>query len=156
MQTRRRSRVGGGTWVLAESVRIPGVSCQEVWDLIRPAESAMTLVDECVRAHSEPGSGCGVGEVQTFVYGEDSAQVVTQILVVEERPPFFARTRPLDAEIPHASTYELVQVGEEVELRCTISIGLPEGQALEGEQPWTVFTRSYLERVRAHFAGKPA
>jgi hypothetical protein len=157
LQRRWRSRVGGGTWVLEDSVRIAGVTCQEVWDLIRPAESGTSLAEGCVRGYTEPGTGHGVGEVQTFVYAVDGAEVVTQVVVVEQRPPFFARTRPLEAaDPPYASTFELVQLGDEVELRCTCSIELPDGQALQGEQPWTVFIRSYLDRVNAHFAGQPS
>ena len=151
LRRRWQRRFGGGTWVLSEAVLIKDVTCQEVWDLVRPAESAVGLTDETVRAYTEPGTGGGVGEVQVFFHvHDDGAQHVLKLEVVEERPPFLAVTRSLEAEAPGMTAYELTQLGAEVELRVTFSLEVAAGQVLDPqyEEGWHSFWRGYLGRVR--------
>ena len=151
LRRRWQRRFGGGTWVLSEAVLIKGVKCQEVWDLIRPAESAVRLTDETVRAYAEPGTEGGVGEVQVFVQvDDDGAQHVRKLEVVGEKPPVLAVTRSLDPEVQGLTAYELTQLGAEVELRVTFSLEVAAGQVLDPqhEEGWHSFWRGYLARVR--------
>jgi hypothetical protein len=158
MQRRWKRRYGGGSWAVSESVRIDGVTAHEVWDLIRPAESAVTLTDGVVRAYTESGTEGGVGEVQVFVQLVDGSEVEHRIMVVEEAPPFLARTRCLCPDHPGVTSYELTEVDHTAELCVSISIDLPVGQVLspEFEEVWRGFIVSYLERVRSTLEGASA
>lgn len=151
LKRRGQRRFGGGTWAVSESVQIDGVTCQEVWDLIRPPESAVSLTDETVRAYTEPGTEGGVGEVQVFVHvHDDVVEHEVKIVVVDEAPPFLARTRCLDPESPGVTSWELAQIDGAVELRMTFSLDTPAGQVLNPvfEEQWRDFTAKYLRRVR--------
>ncbi len=159
LRRRWQRRFGGGTWVLSEAVLIKDVTCQEVWDLIRPAESAVGLTDKTVRAYAEPGTEGGVGEVQVFVHvHDDGVEHEEKIVVIDEAPPFLARTRCLDPEHPGVTSYELAQLDRAAELRMTFSLDTPAGQVLnpEFEEQWRNFTVEYLRRVRTTLEGASA
>lgn len=85
---------------------LPGVTPQQVWDLIRPAEAA--LHDPAVvEAYVEPGTGPGVGEVQVYVSVRDGARRVTRLRILQEDPPFLALTEAVGDEHPNGLSFRL-------------------------------------------------
>src|SRR3954451_10067934 len=52
---------------VTESVTVGRRSSEEVWAFIRPAESAVIIQEDIVRAFTVPGTGAGVGEQQCFI-----------------------------------------------------------------------------------------
>lgn len=62
----------------------------QVWAFVRPAESAVLLAEDVVRAFTVPGTGPGVGEQQCFVTVDDGREVHNLVTVVAEDPDRFA------------------------------------------------------------------
>jgi hypothetical protein len=142
--------------VVSESIRIEDVSCDRVWNLIRPAELATHLSEGCVRAYTESGSEGGVGEIQAFIYLRDGVEEATRLEVVAERPPRMARTRSLGTEINWTTQYDLASVDGAVELRMTLSFEIPARQVLANEEIIRRETRKYLGRVREYLESESA
>lgn len=91
---------------------------ETVWSLIRPAESAVLLLD-AQRAFTVPGTPTGVGEQQCFI-GRDG--VVSIIEVIGEESPRWATTRPVTPDKTNSrSTYTL----ESTPTGCTLTMGSP-------------------------------
>lgn len=92
---------------ITESIRISGVTPDEVWQLIRPAEAAL-FHPCCVEAYSEPGTGPGVGEIQRFTYQlDDDVREVVRSRVVAERAPYLAETEVLNSDPRSGSIFRL-------------------------------------------------
>jgi hypothetical protein len=65
---------------------IEGRAPAQVWEFIRPAESAVLIDPSVVRAFTVPGTGPGVGEQQCFITrvgGREVARLVTVVAVEE-------------------------------------------------------------------------
>ena len=91
---------------VSDRALLPGVTPQQVWDLIRPVGAA--FYDPAVlEAYVVPGTGPGVGEIQVCVAERGGVRSVTRNRVRHEEPPFLALTEVLDQEWPCGLSYRL-------------------------------------------------
>ena len=103
---------------------IPGVTPQQVWDLIRPAEAA--LYDPAVvEAYVEPGTGPGVGEIQVCVYELPEGRRVRRSRILHEDPPFVALTESVGDEHPNGLSFRLEARGGETLLQVMHGVDHP-------------------------------
>ncbi len=104
------------------AMRFIARSPEDVWNFIRPAESAVQTQTACRRGFTVPGTGPGVGEQQGFVsdglFGLQQAGVVE---VVEERPGAMAIVRSVTG-LPATQRYEVVPVEGGADLYYTDEI----------------------------------
>ena len=110
----------------SRSVLLRGVTPQQVWDVIRPAEAG-TYDPEVIRAYVERGTGPGVGEVQVFVH-HDGREVRNR--VVAEQAPFLVRTQNLGSGPDLVITYELEQRRRGTRFTMTASVRPPAGSVV--------------------------
>lgn len=106
---------------------VPGVTPQQVWDLIRPAEAALQD-PTVVEAYAEPGTGPGVGEIQVFVYEVDGDRRVARSRILHEDPPFLALTEVLGDELPHGMAFRLEARRGGTLLQVTHGVDHPPGE----------------------------
>lgn len=78
----------------------------QVWAFVRPAESAVLLAEDVVRAFIVPGTGPGVGEQQCFVMVEDGREVHHVVTVVAEEPNRFAEVTG-HRQVDYGTRYEV-------------------------------------------------
>jgi hypothetical protein len=112
------------------TTRIPGCTAEDVWELIRPAEAALVLVEGCVKAYTEPGTGPGVGEVQHFVLERDGDETTTRIRITELEPPFRVVYEILGLNIPGWGCFEMRERRSGVTVTYSESFELPLGHEL--------------------------
>lgn len=131
-----RRRFPGGLVRLEESAIVP-FTCEDVWNVIKPAEQA-PLLDPSIRlGYRIPGTPHGIGEQQAFERHDGSVVTIEVIEYTEFRRAVTEQVSPRSTE--QSRTIETV---EPVDGGCTYAvafeIGLPAGRHVQQgfEQAW--------------------
>lgn len=105
---------------------------EQVWSVIRPAESAPLLDPRCVEAWTRMPARPGGHEVQVQVLLVEGVRYRSEFAVLEEDPPRYARTEwvSLTREDPH-TTLACPRGGSEFVLTA-----LPGGRTLYEHRSW--------------------
>lgn len=130
---------------------LPGVTHQQVWDLIRPAEAAL-YDPSVVEAYAEPGTGPGVGEIQVFVYEQDGARRVSRSRILHEDPPHLALTEILGDDVPHGMTFRLQARDDATMLQVTHGVDLLNEYVPDHVLDHRDFTASFFGWIRTALA----
>lgn len=135
------------------TVVIEGSTPEQVWGFIRPAESAVLIQSDTIRAFTVPGTGPGVGEEQCFVSVVNGQEHIGKIKVTAEQPGGFAEAVTTNSQVPQTSRWEVEAVEGGTRLTALSVTDLPAGLTPE----WLAEHReaaqqgqdSYVRRVKA-------
>lgn len=135
------------------SIVLPKLTPEQVWAFVRPAESAVLLDPDVVRAFTVPRTGPGVGEQQCFVTRDSSGrEATTYIEVVAYQDGVFAEYRGTDQPVESASRVEVEAVDGGTCLTMTTWCVVPRidpGTARKARGELEEQSRRYLARVHA-------
>lgn len=136
---------------------------KEVWALIKPAETAMLLDPNVVKAFRVPGTPEGVGEMQGYISHREGREHVHLIEVVEEVPEQWALIRNVGGPDEAARTgYRLTAIPGGTRLEQLLSVTVPASQLRavnQLRQQYSAASQAFLERVRVlvePIAGPPS
>lgn len=119
------------------------VSRSKVWSLIKPAESAVLLDPNTVRAFHVPGTPVGIGEMQGFISRRDGREHVSIIEVLDEVSGEYAVTRNMGGDDDaYRMSYFLASTptGTRLEIRVTFTVTAEQME----------YTNGYIVAHRRH------
>lgn len=125
---------------------------REVWALIKPAETAMLLDPNVVKAFRVTGTPEGVGEMQGYISHRDGREQVQLVEVVEEVPEQWALIRHVGGPDAAARTgYRLTAIPGGTRLEQLHTVTVPAAQLQDAgriRQQYFAAAQAFLERVR--------
>ena len=124
-------------------------SCDVVWALIKPAESAPILEPSIRRGYHVPGTPLGLGERQAFELIDGTTTIAEVVEYEHGRRAVTVQVSPVP-DVPVRYVHSLEPVEGRCRLSFEIELDVPEGQLLNpaAVDEWRSSIRAEFDRIR--------